>query len=118
MDSQNNNQQNNNPLLAKEPILTPNSPSTTSQKTPKKVGPIIATFIVIVIVIAAILYFMGSNSNKQAPMPTINSALATQQADVSQASTSVQPITNTADDVQSLQDDLNNSTAGIDSQNF
>jgi uncharacterized protein YpmB len=75
-------------------------------KSPKKVGPIIVIFVIIVIIIALALYFFASKSNNQ-QTPVDNSSVA-----------AVQPITNTSDDIQSIQNDLNNSTKGIDSQNF
>ncbi len=114
MDPINNSFQNQTPAPAPA-----SSPMPTNSPIPsKKIGPIIAVFVIIVVIIAAVLYFVGSNSNKPVPSTSDNSSVATQQADVNQAVSSVQPITNTSDDVQSLQNDLNNSTTGIDGQNF
>ncbi len=124
MDQQNNTDIKDLPILVETPRVSPSSPTppvttpTRSNTSSKKVGPIIAIFVVVIIVIAAILYFIGANSNKQIIPPADNSPVATQQADVNRATTSVQPITNSTDDIQSLQNDLNNSTTGIDSQNF
>ena len=116
MDPINNSFQNQTPAPA--PAPAPSPMPIVQQKSSKKIGPIIAIFVILVVIIAAILYFVGANFNKQAPPSNDNSSVATQQADVSQAVSSVQPITNTSDDVQSLQNDLNNSTTGVDSQNF
>ena len=120
MDQQNNTDIKDLPILVETPPVTPPSttPTITAPTSSNKVGPIIAIFVVVIIIIAVILYFVGSNSNKQVPPPAVNTSVATQQADVNQAASSVQPITNSADDIQSLQNDLNNSTTGIDSQNF
>ena len=120
MDQQNNTDIKDLPILVETPPVTPPSttPTITAPTSSNKVGPIIAIFVVVIIIIAVILYFVGSNSNKQVPPPAVNTSVATQQADVNQAASSVQPITNSADDIQSLQNDLNNSTAGVDNQNF
>ncbi len=81
---------------------------------PKKVGPIIMSSVVVLVIIAVSIYFFASraeHSSVTAP---------TKQTGASTTTTvqTVKPITNTADDPQSLQNDLNNSTTGLDSQNF
>ena len=98
-----------------------------SQNGDKKVGPIIATLIIVLILIIAALYLFASRINQPA-IPDDNAVTAgnldgTQPARGSTASpastaTEVQPVTNTSTDVNSLQSDLNNSTAGLDNQNF
>ena len=133
MDPLNNNFQSQNPVptpTVNTPLTTPQpashvapSPISSSpevQKSFKKIGPIISIFVVIVIIIAVILYFVGSNSNKQPIVSTDTSSVATQQSAVDQSNQpqTVQTVTNTNDDVQSLQNDLSSSTAGVDSQNF
>ncbi|MDE2233307.1 MAG: hypothetical protein KGJ90_04220 [Patescibacteria group bacterium] len=82
----------------------------------KKVGPIIATLVIVLVLIIAALYLFASRLNNQQQTPsTANTAGVGISATPQQ---SVQPITNKADDVQSLQADLNKATQGLDSQNF
>lgn len=82
----------------------------------RKVGPIVATLIIVLVLIIAALYLFASRLNQQAaPADTT----ATSEVDLTATATqSVQPITNTANDPQSLQNDLNKATNGLDSQNF
>src|SRR5690242_16756626 len=77
----------------------------------KKVGPIIATLVIVLILIIAALYLFASRINQ----PSLPSDTSTDSASASQ---SVQPVTGTSDDPHSLQNDLNNSTTGLDKQNF
>ncbi len=94
----------------------------------KKVGPTIVIFIIIVTIIFLATYLFASNSNKQQQIPTNDSSIAAKGSvnasqaaigsQVDQSGQTVQPITNTGDDLQSLQNDLNNSTTGVDNQNF
>lgn len=89
----------------------------------KKVGPIIATLVIVLVLIIAALYIFAARLNQQA-IPTDmtsadtsgDSSGATSQA--ATAPSSVQPVTGTSTDVNSLQNDLDNSTAGLDNQNF
>ena len=80
-----------------------------SQAEQKKIGPIISTLIIVLILIMAALYIFASQVTQQT-LPTDDSTDA--------SSTTVQPITNNSDDVQSMQNDLNASTQGLNSQNF
>ena len=83
------------------------SPTASDSKGHKKVGPIIAALVITLVLIIAALYIFASSLNQQA-VPT----------DDVTAAASVQPITNNSTDVQSLQNDLDNSTTGLDNQNF
>ncbi|GEM_PF-497665 len=93
----------------------------------KKVGPIVATLVVILVIIIAAIYIFASKVNKQ-PLPNDNQTVGTVQNSqpiapqtnqpVSASTDSVAPINNSADDLQSLQNDLNNSTVGVDAQNI
>lgn len=87
----------------------------------KKVGPIIATLVIVIILIIAALYVFASHVNQQA-IPTDNSTAQTDNANntapAPSSTSTVQAVTNTSTDVQSLQNDLNASTQGVDSQNF
>lgn len=91
----------------------------------KKVGPIVATLIIVLVLIVAALYLLASKINQQStPVPDFNTNNTVSQANASatETATIAQPtvpqITNTATDVQSLQNDLNASTQGIDGQSF
>lgn len=82
----------------------------------KKIGPIVAILVIVLVLVVAALYLFASKINKQTVTPPVTSATPTQ----STAATieSVQAVTNTADDVDSLQKDLETSTNGLDNQNF
>ena len=69
----------------------------------KKVGPIVATLIIVLVLIIAALYLFASKANQPA-IPTDASMQA------ANASTSIE--------LNSLQKELDNSTAGLDKQNF
>jgi len=102
--------QQNSPLTPNTSAIDPNGH--------KKVGPIIATLVIVLILIIAALYVFASRLNQQAvptdesTAPTVDNNYATT------TSTQVQPVSSKADDVKSLQADLNVSTYGVDSQNF
>jgi len=88
----------------------------------KKVGPIVATLVVILIIIIGILYFIASKVNQQV-IPTDNSAIATDNSNAPinaapSAAPTVTPITNKADDLNSLNADIKASANGVDSQNL
>lgn len=71
-------------------------------------GPIIATLVIVLILIIAALYIFASRVNQ----PTIPSDQTAGQV------RPVQAVTSTSTDVQSLRNDLNSATKGLDSQNF
>jgi|GEM_PF-3874119 len=94
--------QNNQPNVNTTQTMTPPLMETTN----KKSGAMIAGLVVILIIIIGSLYMFASRS--QAPViPTEETA-----------NTEVQPVTNTSDDVSSLETDLDTSVSGLDSQNF
>lgn len=127
--------QQNNPI---QPSNIPNYPTASPAPTPvtppsfgstaftpphhRKVGPIITIFVVILIIVIAIISIFASRINKQDTVPAIQTNTVENtgnNVDQSASATiSVQPITNNSDDVQSLQNDLNVSTNGVDEQNF
>lgn len=89
----------------------------------KKIGPVITIFAVIIVIVVGLLYFLGSKANRTTPELPANSSIATEQNlpavdGVSQTATGVQSITNSDDDLQSIQNDLDQSTTGVDAQSF
>ncbi len=110
-------------MVTPSPVTTPPAASSLATTSTKKVGPVIAIFVVLVLIIVAVIYLFASRSNMQQQVP-VDNAIASQlpaaatQGINNENSQTVQPIMNTTDDLQSLQNDLNNSTAGIDTQNF
>ena len=105
--------------LDKQPASSPTgTPTGTPASGEKKVGPIIAILVIVLVLIIITLYLFASRINQPAipddTTPTSDAAVPT---DLS-ATVQVQPITGTATDVSSLQNDLNNSTKGLDGQNF
>ena len=89
----------------------------------KKVGPIIATLVIVLILIIAALYLFAAKINQ--PAIPDDSTVSAGDLDGTvppnsavTASTTVQPVTGTSTDVHSLQNDLNGSTDGLNSQNF
>lgn len=114
-----------NPSVSSGQITNNPSPAPVSSvpnNTPaehKKVGPIIGALIIVLILIIGALYLFASRINQeQVPVDTTvaeNNLNNTAAATVPQT---VQPVTNNADDVNSLQADLNASTNGLDNQNF
>ena len=90
-------------------------PQSTAPMTPpmahRKVGPIITVLVIVLILIIGALYLFASKTNAPAPENTMTN-------DATAASQEVQPVTNTSDDVSSIEADLNASTQGLDQQNF
>ena len=102
---------------------TPVSPIAPTNGEHKKVGPIISALVILIIIIIIALFVLASNVNKQVvPVDTAMENIANDsamQTDQNPApSVSVAPITNTADDLQSLQADLNASINGVDAQSI
>ena len=88
----------------------------TAPSMPKKTGPMIGILVVVLILIIAALYLFASKLSNSSTSSADNSMMdATETAAVGQ---SVQPVTNTSDDMQSLQSDLDSSTKGLDGQGF
>ena len=134
----------NQPIANSQPIMPPTMPVTMPPTMPpavpptpivmppiqgpghngeKKVGPIIATLVIVLILIIAALYLFASRIDQPA-IPDDNAVSAGNLDGAaivnndSQAPAAVQPTTGTSTDIQSLQNDLNNSTNGLDGQNF
>ena len=73
----------------------------------KKVGPIIATLVIVLILIIGALYIFASRMNQQV-LPS--------DATTDTTTGVVKPVTNTADDVNSLKNDLDSSASGLNGQ--
>ncbi len=106
---------------------TPNSLPSTEK--PKKFGPIIAILIVILIIVIVALFLLASRVTKNNQVIEFNpevlektSTLTTepniQDQNIKIIPQEVAPITNTADDIDSLQADLDASINGIDAQSI
>ena len=114
----------NQSVMNNQPIIPPaDSPSPAKgPNVDKKVGPIIATLVIVLILIIAALYLFASRINQPA-IPDDNDVTAGDldgkvATTTAASTTTVQPVTNTSTDVKSLQSDLNDSTKGLDNQNF
>jgi cytoskeletal protein RodZ len=98
----------------------------------KKIGPIVAILVIVLVLVIAAIYIFATQLNHQNP-PTDTGSLAANPSSMTTspvsdsssatvpaatATPTVTPITNTKDDVQSLQNDLNNSTTGLNAQGF
>ena len=117
-----------------QPMVTNNVPPVTPTiNTPsyspvnnnhKKVGPIIAILVIVLVLIIAALYLFASRINQQTtPINTENppvtkTVISNNEAAATTATQSVPIITNTSDDLQSMQNDLDASMNGLDNQNF
>lgn len=89
----------------------------------KKVGPIVAGLVVIIILIVVALYVLASRVNQQATpidnTTATNNSIPTDTTPLVPATeVEVKAVTGTADDLQSLQADLNASTNGVDAQSI
>ncbi len=73
----------------------------------KKAGPIIAILIIVLILIIASLYMFASRVTQE-PVPM----------DDSEPTASVEPVTNTSDEVSDIEADLDAATNGLEDQNF
>ncbi len=111
------------------PISNQSTPSIDNFQPPiknKKFGPIIAIFIAVLVVAAIIIYFISARFNVVNSVDTTDSE-ANVQAIVDQnivaspqtdQAIEIAPITNTNDDLQSLQADLDASISGLDDQSI
>ncbi len=89
---------------------------------PKKVGPIIAIAVAVVVIIAVAIYMYSSRytvvspTNEQAQTgANVNTVVSDTTSKAVVPQETLTPITNTKDDVDSLQSDLNASIKGLDS---
>jgi uncharacterized protein HemX len=110
-----------------QPITPATSQPTFEQPTAtpehKKVGPIVAVLVIVLVLIIGALYLFASQmNNEQAPIDTSVAAQMTPSTETSSElpapTATVQPVTNTADDLSSLEADLNTSAKGLDTQSF
>ena len=86
-----------------------NETTPVEQPSEKKVGPIVATLIIVLVLIIAALYVFASKVNQPA-IPT--------DASMGETASTSNTVPNSPQDIQSLQNDLNSSTNGLDKQNF
>ncbi|MGC9605337.1 MAG: hypothetical protein ABSF56_01060 [Minisyncoccia bacterium] len=84
----------------------------------KRVGPIIATLIIVLVLIIVALYLFASRINQPAVPEDNSTAAGNDNSGAVAADQSVQPVVGTSTDLDSLQNDLNKSTTGLDNQNF
>jgi flagellar basal body-associated protein FliL len=77
----------------------------------KKIGPIVVGLVVVLVLVIVALYIFASKMTTD----TSSDQLPIDQPPVVQ---NIQPITNTADDPQSLVNDLNSTVQGLDAQTF
>ena len=111
MDSQN---QNQNPAPQTAPQMgTQSAP----QQESKKVGPIVGILVLVLVAVIIALYMFASRISQEGN-PTDSTNDTSAQVTATQTGPAVQAVTNKADDPQSLQDDLNSATNGLDSQKF
>ncbi len=84
----------------------------------KKVGPIIAILVIVLILIIGALYLFASRINQQ--QVPVDNTVANNNANTPAVvePQTVQPVVNKADDVNTLQADLNSATNGLNNQNF
>ena len=115
-----------NPIVNNMPISNvPVNPASPAPQAPqhddnghKKVGPIIATLVIVLILIIAALYLFASRINQQSNPIDDSGTAVVENVPTTATTTSISPVTGTATDATSLQNDLNSATKGLDSQNF
>lgn len=101
----------------------------TSGSGQKKVGPIIAALVIVLVLVIVALYVFSSRINDQAlpvngtaktnaPISTVSTIPGNENQAAAITTIEVKSVTNTADDLNSLQNDLNAATQGVDTQNF
>ncbi len=104
--------------LAQQPQQSP-APVNSMPIEHKKVGPIIAILVIVLILIIGALYLFASRINQQQQVP-VDNTIANNNANTPAVvePQTVQPVVNKADDVNTLQADLNSATNGLNNQNF
>jgi hypothetical protein len=110
-----NNLPNNTPPSAQIPSVFPD------EKKPKKIGPIIAVLVAILIIVIVSLYLVASKTSRgdtdyQSDLNT--NPISTDIISTDETPQEINPISNTADDIDSLQADLEQAISGLDSQNI
>jgi predicted PurR-regulated permease PerM len=129
MDQQNQNPyspiQNNTAFTT--PNQNPTSPTNNfSAPKPRKFGPVIAISIIILVIIVIAIYLFASQINVNSPTQdnintganTISSMNDQNNTTINTTPETIAPISNNADDINSLQKDLDSSIQGIDTQNI
>ena len=94
--------------------MEPNN-QTTAPVEHKKVGPIVVTLVVVLILVIVALYIFASKISQPNPADTAETETV---ATTTVSQQQVPTVTNTADDPQSLKNDLDTSVSGLDTQNF
>ena len=112
--------QQQNQINPSVPPITP-SLDTSGPTNNKKMGPIVATLIIVLVLIIGILFMIASRLNKNTtPIDSAsvaNSPILNTDNNV-EPQTNIEPISDTSDDLQSIQNDLDKSISGIDEQNI
>jgi len=103
-----------NTQIPGESVQNPNPNIIVNNPTPKKVGPIIAIMVILLVLVMAAIYMFASRLNKQ---PATNNTGYNSNLEFT-AQQPVAPVTNSSDDISSIETDLNSSTNGLDGQNF
>ena len=83
----------------------------------KKIGPIVVTLVIVLVLIIVALYIFASRIGQPDDSEMTDSTVPATTTAIQQPQP-VPTVTSTADDVQSLKNDLNTSVKGLDSQNF
>lgn len=116
--------QTNRPIPQQQPTQTPSnnckpfSCSCTGGCKHKKVGPIVVTLVIVLALIIVALYFFASRIDKRAiPADDISTTNSSTSTSITTTKT-VTPVTSTKDDVKSLENDLNTSIDGVNSQSI
>lgn len=126
--------QSNNPIFpnysstppqAPTPIQqTPTMDTLTPANKPKKVGPIVAILVAVLLILIVVIYFVSKQFEVVSPANDSTAGANVQSAIVMENDKQAQPtppqevqaISNTNDDLQSLQSDLDVSIQGLDTQ--
>lgn len=113
------------------PPLSPNlenqNPNTTAQTVRSRhIGPIVAVLVVLLIIIVFSIYFVSKQFDITNPDSNTSTSVSTEDTNIdlnsqfeqnsASVSSTIAPISNTKDDLESLQMDLNTSIDGIDAQ--
>ena len=94
-------------------VSSPMNPTPVGGGEPKKTGLVVITLVVILILILGALYLFASKSDSPSVPGDDYDAVPLRNDEQA-----VQPITNDADDISSIEADLDASVEGLDEQNF
>ncbi len=102
-----------------QPMQQPSTPPmATMPAEHKRVGPIVAILTIVLILVIGAIWLFASRMNKEQPTEDTNMVNNSMDTSASAEPETITPVTNTADDVDSINADLNASTKGLDGQNF